>query len=159
MTSAENAIRIGRWKHDEKRSVLRRFLLSAVLVFTLLNISWYFIRAAKYHGYSAGMDAAPFSTCFTPQYSGTDAEAFTYSVYYPGYLHLHGNLFVSSPCTDEEHPYTNSLIIWPLLTGGYEYGVLLYDAAIHEDDQAIVSNYAQQIAALLEKANARWALH
>lgn len=156
----------------KKRTVLRKLLLGAVLVFGLLNITWYFLRAAKYHGYSAGMDASPLSTFFTPQYSSTDDESFTSSVYHPGYLHLHGNLFVGSPCTDAEHPYTDSLIVWPLLTGGYEYGVLLYDggiqyqiyidetgAAIHEDDQAIVSNYAQQIAALLEKANARRALH
>lgn len=154
----------------KKRTIIK-FLAGVLFIFSLVNIAWYLIRAAKYDGYSIGMDEADLSTFVVPQYTDTDAENFTYSVFYPGYLHFTGNLFVGFPPVDERNPYTNSLLIWPLITGGYEYGVLLYGDdvqyqiyvdqngnAIYEEDRPMVSKYAQQISTLLEKANAKWIL-
>ena len=154
----------------KKRAVITRILISAVLLFCVINVVWYLIRAAKYNGFSAGMEESSFSTFVVPQYTYEDDENFTYSVFYPGYLHLSGNLFVGFPPADDNNPYTNALIIWPLITGGYKYGVLLYEDdvqyqiyvdengnAVYEEDRRIVSEHAREISILLEKAKEKWA--
>lgn len=74
------------------------------------------------------------------------------------------------PPADDNNPYTNSLILWPLITGGYKYGVLLYEDdvqyqiyvdengnAVYGEDRRIVSEHAREISILLEKAKEKWA--
>jgi DNA modification methylase len=117
------------------------------------------------------MNDSVFSNFLVPHYIENDADGFSYSVKYPDYLEFTGNLSIASPSTDEENPYTDSLIIWPLLKGGYEYGVILYTDdtqyqiyidkngnAIDEEDENIVAEHSQSILTLLEKANTMWGI-
>lgn len=153
-----------------KKNIVK-ILIGVVVIFCLINVIWYVVRAATYNRYSVDMKESVFSTFLTPNYEDADDEGFTYGVYYPEYLRFTGNLFVGFPSEDENNPYTNSLIIWPLKNGEYEYGVLLYvdnvqyqiyvdknGEAIYEKDKSIVSENAQQISILIEKANSRWDL-
>jgi hypothetical protein len=141
----------------------------ALLLFCLVNIFWFVFRDVKYSRYSENMNESVFSTSLVPEYIANDEDGFSYGVNYPEYLQFTGNLFVAFPSTDEENPYTDSLIIWPLLKDGYEYGVILYTDdtqyqiyidkngnAINEEDENIVLEYSQSILTLLEKANTMW---
>lgn len=154
----------------------KRFLrIAAILAaaFLALNIIWFGWRHLAYCPYQSGMKQTDFSSVFHLVYAGQDQDGFEYNVSYPGYLSFTGNLAVGYPATDE-NPFTDGLIIWPQLLGGYEYGVILnsreddtkgymfyidtqgnaLDAAYRE----IASEYQDVIQALLARANARWAL-
>ena len=90
---------------------------------------------------------------------------------WPDYLSFTGNLAVGFPGTSDD-PFTDGLIIWPKIFGGYEYGVILNDPNdpsngymfyITPDGRAIDAEY-QEIAVqcrttikeLLERANEYW---
>jgi hypothetical protein len=116
------------------------------------------------------MDENSFSSWIVPRYLYTDAEGYDYSVKYPGYLSLTGNLCVSFPVSDDNY-FTDCLIIWPKVSGDYEYGVILsegdesYQIYIHADgsavnpeDSAVVTRKQDDIHTLLQKAEEMWNL-
>ena len=100
-----------------------------------------------------------------------DENGFDYTVKCPDYLSLTGNLAVGFPGTDE-NPFTDGLIIWPKLRGGYECGVILnskedddsgymfyIDAdgnAVDEAYQSIAEKYRDVIRELMERAETFW---
>lgn len=155
-------------------SVKRKILKIIVIVvgsFVLLNLFWFGWRQIRYLSFTIGMEQTEMSTLLVPRYATKDNDDFDYSVKWPGYLSFTGNLSVGFPGTPDD-PFTDGLIIWPKLVGGYEYGVILKDPNdpsngymfyITPDGQAVDAEY-QEIAAscqtaiqeLLKRANDYW---
>jgi len=95
-------------------------------------------------------------------------DGYIYSVKKPSYLSFTGNLGVANNEKQE------ALIIWPLLSGGYEYGFRLQKDGrayeiyvdenmepIHKDDMVAVQKveeYKAELEKLLSKANEMWLL-
>ena len=117
------------------------------------------------------MEPQVFYTALDPSYYAVDAEGYTFSVAYPGYLSATGNLCVGAPMGADGNPLTDALIIWPRAGGSYEYGLLLYDGengyqimadsrghALDSALEPVVQAHAPSVAALFRKANAWWAL-
>ena len=73
------------------------------------------------------MQPQVFHTTLDPSYYATDTEGYIFSVAYPGYLSVTGNLCVGTPMGADGNQFTDALIIWPRENGGYDYGLLLYD--------------------------------
>ena len=155
-------------KTDRKKAL--RAVLGIVVIFILLNLSWYIWRAVKYSSYSKGMEKNYFSTWIVPRYAQVDADGYDYSVKYPDYLSLTGNLCVGLPSTDG-NPFTDFLIIWPKALGGYRYGASLtlegenYQIYINSDGSAADPEYSEivtrcqgTINILLERAEKMWGL-
>jgi hypothetical protein len=151
-----------------KKIILIVFVV-ILFLFCVVNVFWYAFRDVEYSRYTENMEESACSSFIVPDYIGKDDDGFTYSVAYPTYLGFTGNMAVSFPSADDENPYTDSLIIWPLLKGGYEYGAILYidnvqyqiyvdknGNAINEEDDSIVSECSQSISTLLEKADTMW---
>ena len=153
-----------------KKAILRAASMLLVSVL-LVNVTWYWWRAERYRPYIAGMQPQVFHTVLAPCYYATDAEGYVFSVAYPGYLSVTGNLCVGTPMGADGNPFTDALIIWPRENGGYDYGLLLYDGQTgyqimadrlgHALDSAlehVVQAHAPSVEVLLQKANAWWAL-
>ncbi len=152
-----------------KKSVLRAAICILAL-FLLINAGWYVWRSVKYGSYSKGMEKNEIPEWLVPRYKYSDAEKFDYGVKYPDYLSLTGNLSVGMPVTGEDF-FTDFLVIWPKVFGGYEYGVSVEvdgedrqiyikadGSAVHPEDNWIVERCRDHIDALLNKAKAMWDL-
>lgn len=151
------------------RKVLKVITL-VLSVFVLFNIFWYAWRDMKYDSYINEMEENELSSWIVPRYKHVDEEGYDYSVKYPDYLSFTGNMSVGLPSLDN-NPFTDFLVIWPKVFGGYEYGASLtvdgvnYQIMINEDGSAVDSQY-NEIAAmsketidlLLHKANEKWDL-
>ena len=155
------------------KKVIRKVLLALLSVFFLLNLLWFGWRHMAYAGFAEGMTRTEVSSFLFPTFASKDEDGFDYTVKYPDYLSLTGNLAVGFPGTDE-NPFTDGLILWPKLSGGYEYGVILnsretddtgymfyIDAqggALDNEYEALAEKYRDVIAELLERAESVWAL-
>ena len=150
-----------------KKSALRIVLCIAV-IFLLLNAGWYGWRTVRYGAFTKGMEQNDLGTWIVPRYLHTDADGYDYSVKYPDYLSVTGNLSVGLPAEDD-NPFTDFLVIWPKVFGGYEYGISLtegetnYQIYIHADGSAvdprqreIAERNKETIEDLLQKADAMW---
>ena len=150
-----------------KRAVLRAILCILALIIAL-NAGWYVWRMVKYGAYSRGMEENYFSSWIVPRYKHTDADGYDYGVKYPDYLSFTGNLSVGLPAIDD-NPFTDFLIIWPKLSGGYEYGVSITEdgqnyqiyihadgSAVHPEDSEVVARNQETINALLLRAKEMW---
>jgi hypothetical protein len=140
-------------------------------IFAVLNLFCFGWRQIRYSSSIDGMEQTELSTLLVPRYAAKDRDSFDYSVKWPEYLSLTGNLTVGFPGISDD-PFTDGLIIWLKIFGGYEYGVILKDPNdpsngymfyITPDGQAIDAEY-QDIAVqcqttikeLLERANEYW---
>lgn len=145
-----------------------KIILAAVIAFAVYNIAWFAWSHIKYGKLSGGMEEMEISSFVTRRYSYTDAERFDYLVKYPDYLTFTGNLSVGMPVTDE-NIFTDALIIWPTLSGKYNYGVLLYEEgaeytvyidadgnALSKEYEDVVSRHRDQIETLLMMADHKW---
>ena len=146
-------------------------VLAAAGVFALHNVLWFAWSHIQYGKYSGGMEKAEFSNFITPRYLCTDADRYDYLVKYPGYLSFTGNMSVGLPTSDGNF-FSDALIIWPKLGGGYELGALLYDEdgasysvyidaegnALSKEDEDAVSRHCENIRDLLIKADQRWGI-
>lgn len=145
-----------------------KIILAAVIAFAVYNIAWFAWSHIKYGKLSGGMEEMEISSFVTRRYSYTDAERFDYLVKYPDYLTFTGNLSVGIPVTDE-NVFTDALIIWPTLSGKYNYGVLLYEEgaeytvyidadgnALSKEYEDVVSRHRDQIETLLMMADHKW---
>ena len=153
-----------------KRKILTVFL-AMLAAFFLLNLIWFVWRHTAYSGFAEGMTRTETSSSLFPTYAAKDENGFDYTVKYPDYLSLTGNLAVGFPGTDE-NSFTDGLIIWPKLRGGYECGVILnsmedddsgymfyIDAdgnAVDEAYQSIAEKYRGVIRELMERAETFW---
>lgn len=155
----------------------KRILISLIVLlstFFLLNLIWLSWRHVAYSGFAEGMTRTEMSSTLFPTYATKDEDGFDYTVKYPEYLSLTGNLAVGFPGSDE-NPFTDGLIIWPKFMGGYEYGVIInyeeddghgymfyVDArgnAIDGEYQSIAEKYQEVIRELMERAESKWELN
>ena len=147
-----------------------KIILLIVIVFIAINIVWFSWRGIKYQKYVKGMDKTEFYTIFIPRYIKQDKDGFTYSVKFPDYLSITGNLSVGVP-SENDNFYTDALIIWPNLKG-YEYGLILYEKEdeylielnnnrepIDNKYKDIMKKHQENIDVLFKKANERWNLN
>ncbi len=113
-------------------------LLVLLTAFALLFTVWYLTAYRPYDAYAEALRAQPgwredpgFPEC------GVDSEGFTCNVARPGFLSWTGNLGIGLPNlvleTGEEVVFTDSLLIWPRMTGDPELGVILYEYDFRED--------------------------
>lgn len=146
-------------------------ILVLLCCFAIWNLTWLTWRHVAYSKYTEGMVETAMSTALVPRYVAKDSDGFDYSVKYPDYLSLTGNLAVGFPGTEED-PYTDSLIIWPKFSGGYEYGVILDSLeeggdgfmfyidtqgnAIEDEYRQVSEKYEDVIAELLERVGGYW---
>ena len=150
-----------------------RLLVLLLAAFALLNLIWFGWRQTAYAGFAEGMTRTETSSPLFPTYACKDGDGFDYTVKYPDYLSLTGNLAVGFPGTDE-NPFTDGLILWPKVSGGYEYGVILSSKetdgngylfyidtqgnAIDPEYQPMAEAYGEGIEELLARAGSRWKL-
>ena len=140
----------------------KKILIFIIFIFVTLNISWFSITSIKYKRFT---DVVPKNE------HGVYAlykDGYSYSVKKPDYLHYTGNLSI----VNNESGY--NLILWPLLSGKYEYGLIIVDnemgyeiyvdenmKPIDKDDlfyaQLIEENKAA-IEEIFSKANEMWNL-
>ena len=103
----------------------RRFLrLLALLLaaFALLSAVWYFTAYRPYDVYMEALRAQPgWREAPALPGCGTDGEGYNCNVARPGFLHWTGNLGIGMPNltleNGEEVGFTDSLLIWPRMTG------------------------------------------
>lgn len=153
-----------------KKKILK-IILAIVILFVAYNTIWFAWSHIKYGKLSAGMEEGDLSSFITPRYVYSDDERYDYLVKYPEYLAFTGNMSVGSPAT-EENPFTDALIIWPKVVGGYNFGALLYENdmqyaiyidsegnALSEEDEDIVSKHSDIIRNLLMKTDEKWDIY
>lgn len=115
-----------------------KLLLVLLTAFALLFAVWYLTAYRPYDAYAEALRAQPgfqedpgFPAC------GVDGEGYTCNVARPGFLSWTGNLGIGLPNlvleTGEEVVFTDSLLIWPRMTGDPELGVILYEYDFRED--------------------------
>ena len=155
----------------KKRIVI--VFIAMMSAFLLLNLIWLGWRYMAYSGFAEGMTRTDMSSPLFPTYTAKDEDGFDYTVKYPDYLSLTGNLAVGFPGTDD-NPFTDGLIIWPKFMGGYEYGVMLNSKeeggsgymfyivaqgnAVEEEYQSSADEYREVISELMELARNTWNL-
>ncbi|GLB61477.1 hypothetical protein [Cytobacillus sp. NCCP-133] len=145
-----------------KNISLKNIIIFVVSIFVIWNISWFLITTIKYHKFVEVIPKNEFGVHVK------EKDDYLYNVKKPGYLHFTGNLGVAK---------TNSmdgLIIWPLLFGGYEYGIRLQNDGevfeiyvdenmkpIDKEDKVAVQQVEEnkdEIEKLISKANEIWNL-
>ena len=115
-----------------------KLLALLLAAFALLSAVWYVTAYRPYDTYVEALRAQPgwredpgFPEC------GVDGEGYTCNVARPGFLHWTGNLGIGLPAltleNGEEVVFTDSLLIWPRMTGEPELGVILYEYDFQED--------------------------
>ena len=131
-------------------------------LFLVWNVSWLLITTIKYKGFVEKVPENEHGNYIHRE------EGYLYNVRKPEYLRFKGHLFVSAP-------NTKHVMIWPLLTGGYEYGFTLpveekngshtfyfnekMELLQPENNEGIeIENYMDDIEDLLSKANEMWEL-
>ena len=120
-----------------KRRLLR--LLALLLAaFALLSAAWYLTAYRPYDAYVSALRAQPgWREAPALPECGTDGEGYSCNVARPGFLHWTGNLGIGMPNlvleNGEEVGFTDSLIIWPRMTGEPELGVILYEYDFREN--------------------------
>lgn len=153
-----------------KKKVLK-IIFAVAIVFVACNVVWFAWSHIKYGKLSSGMEENEFSNFVTPRYILTDADRYDYLVKYPDYLTFTGNMSVGMPATDE-NLFTDSLIIWPTLSGDYKLGVILYEEgkgyqvyidadgnALSKEYEDVVSRHRDNIKNLLMMADNRWGIN
>ena len=114
-------------------------LLALLLVaFTLLSAVWYVTAYRPYDAYVSALRAQPgWREAPALPECGVDGKGYTCNVARPGFLHWTGNLGIGLPAltleNGEEVVFTDSLLIWPRMTGEPELGVILYEYDFQED--------------------------
>ena len=177
------------WPHSLRHLI--RLLALLLAAFALLSAVWYFTAYRPYDAYAEALRAQPgfqedpgFPEC------GIDGEGYTCNVARPGFLHWTGNLGIGLPAltleNGEEVGFTDSLIIWPRMTGEPELGVILYEYDVQEDsvtctghqlyiapdgtyipygdaaedaaNQAVLETHRENVEALLSRARKIWGI-
>ncbi len=152
-----------------KKTILKA-VLGLLALFALINASWYVWRSEKYGSYCKGWAKNLFATWIVPRYVYTDEDGYDYGVKYPDYLSFTGNLSVGLP-TSSDNPFTDFMIVWPKVFGGYDYGVSIVKdgleyqiyvnadgTAVHPEDSEIAASCKDTIDDLLGRAQEMWDL-
>ncbi|KXG10854.1 hypothetical protein AT864_00722 [Anoxybacillus sp. P3H1B] len=141
----------------------KKILLLITLIFVIWNLSWFLITTIKYNNFVKDIPKNEWGLHFIKKEDG-----YIYSVKKPNYLRFTGNLVVANNEKGE------TLIIWPLIFGGYEYGFRLqkdgaaYEIYVDENMEPInkddtvaaqkVEEYKVELEELFSKANEMWEL-
>ncbi|MBU3192281.1 hypothetical protein [Clostridium bowmanii] len=141
----------------------KRIFICIILVFVGLNACWFFITTIKYKEFVKVLPKVR-----NGSYGMKKEDGYNYNVKKPGYLHYTGNLAVSNDTKGE------LLIIWPLISGGYNYGIRLqedgkaYEIYVDENMNPIdksdtysvqnIKDHKAGVESLLSKANKMWKL-
>ena len=129
---------ISRQKNQTRRRRGLKLLAVLLTALALLSAVWYFTAYRPYDAYAEALRAQPgfqedpaFPEC------GVDGQGFACNVARPGFLRWTGNLGIGLPSlaleNGEEAGFTDSLLIWPKLTGEPELGVILYEYEVQTD--------------------------
>lgn len=145
-------------------------VLGILALFILINAGWFGWRMVKYGPYCKGWEKNYYATWIVPRYVYTDEDGYDYGVKYPEYLSFTGNMSVGLPTADD-NPFTDFLIVWPKVSGGYEYGVSVTiggqgyqiyinadGTAVYPEDSEIVIDCQDTINDLLSRAKGMWDL-
>jgi len=89
----------------------RRVILVIVFLIATYHLAWLGVYYIKYNPYTENIPQTESGVYLLSK------DGYHYSVKKPSYLSFTGNLAITNEKDDL------SLIIWPLLTGGYEYGL------------------------------------
>ena len=103
----------------------------------MLSAAWYLTAYRPYDAYVSALRAQPgWREAPALPECGVDGKGYTCNVARPGFLHWTGNLGIGLPAltleNGEEAVFTDSLIIWPRMTGEPELGVILYEYDVQE---------------------------
>lgn len=142
---------------------IKKILLIVILIFGVWNLSWFCITTIKYNKFVKVIPKNKWGLHFIEKEDG-----YLYNVKKPSYLSFTGNLGVSNKEKGE------ILIIWPLISGGYEYGFRLqkdgvaYEIYVDENMEPIDKNNSvatqnvkenkAELEKLFSKANKMWQL-
>ncbi len=153
-----------------KKSAVLKVVLGLVVFFLLINAVWFGWRTVKYGSYCRGWEKNPFAIWIVPRYVYVDDDGYDYGVKYPDYLTFSGNMSVGLPAADD-NPFTDFLIVWPKVSGEFEYGVSLTKGsqayqvyinsdgtAVYPEDSIIAEEYQDTINDLLNRAKIMWNL-
>ena len=146
----------------KKKINVKRILILTISIFVLWNLSWFLITTIKYHKFVEAVPKNEYGVHIK------EDEGYLYHVKKPGYLHFTGNLGVA------KNNSMDGLIIWPLIFGGFKYGIRLQsDGQVYEiyvdenmkpikkDDVVAVQQVEQhktKIEEMISKANEMWHL-
>ncbi|MGB7606452.1 MAG: hypothetical protein WBL93_13355 [Lutisporaceae bacterium] len=141
----------------------KKIIVIIIAIIVVYNLSWLSITTIKYNKYLKVIPKNQWGLHFIEKEDG-----YLYSVKRPSYLSFIGNLGVV------DNKNGDALIIWPLISGGYIYGVRLQKDGtayeiyvdenmepIHKDntyEAQIVNKYKTELKELLSKANEMWKL-
>lgn len=141
----------------------KKILIYIALAFVLLNLCWFLITNIKYNKFVKAVPKDEYGL-----YLLLKEDGYSYYVKKPGYLHYTGNLIVKD--TNKKI----SLFIWPLISGGYEYGFRFEENGWFTDinidknleaeaqgktfDVQKVKEYKTDLEELYSKANEMWQL-
>lgn len=144
---------------NKKTKKIICIVLIVIAVFVFYNLGWIGWRYFKYTAYTEGLEVFIENL----SYVYTDEEGYLYNVKLPDYLTYTGNLCVAVPGGE------SALIIWPKVSGGYEYGVQLeldgetYSIMLNKDFTAqdgqfehIITTHSDVIYELYNKAVEMW---
>ncbi|MCP3795520.1 MULTISPECIES: hypothetical protein [unclassified Paenibacillus] len=136
--------------------------LIIVLLFGVWNAVWFILTNNRYDDFLKAVPKSKFGNHIIKK------DGYVYNVKRPDYLSFTGNLGINNPEARE------TLIIWPLIDGSYEFGVrlqkdgIIYELSLDEQMQPVDQNDKQtniliqelkpEITALYEKANSMWKL-
>lgn len=140
-------------------------IMIIILLFAVWNLSWYLIITSKYHRFVKDIPKNVAGMHLLKKDDDT-----LYYVKKPGYLRITGNLSVSNVSETQEAV----LIIWPLITGGYKYGLRIqkdgfaHEIYVNENQEPVniedtvnvekVKEYKAELEELFSKANEMWQL-
>lgn len=148
-----------------KKSKIKILLITGsivILLFGIWNIVWLVMTNNRYDVFLDSIPKSKYGNHIIKK------DNYVYNVSRPGYLSFTGNLGINDP------EGGNALIIWPLIKGGYEYGIrITKEKKVYEimlDDQMkpinkndktaseLVEELKPEIIALFEKANSMWGI-
>ncbi|MGG4142392.1 hypothetical protein ABEW34_04605 [Paenibacillus algorifonticola] len=135
-------------------------VLLALLLFGIYNLIWLLLIQIRYHDF---IEATPKS--IAGSYI-TTKDGDVYNLKIPDYLHFTGNLGIVSEGREE------SLIVWPKIFGGYDYGIILnkdgqtYEIYVNEkmelidkedeNSQKLLKDNKAAVDELISKADDMW---
>lgn len=141
----------------------KRIFIFIISVFLILNVVWLLITTTKYNKFVKDIPKLKGHS-----YAIKKEDGYNYHVKKPDYLHYTGNLSISNSKKGE------LLIIWPLISGGYKYGVRIqdnenaYEIYVNENMEPIdksdtyaiqnIEKHKAGIEELFSKANKMWQL-
>lgn len=119
-----------------KNKKIKITIISLIVIFILVNISWFIFVHVKYNPYEQAVKKSTLNSSESEEYD----KNFTYSVKKPDYLSLTGNLAVTQNITisskgvrlekDGKKRYSGvdiDAIIWPNISGTYVIVINIFD--------------------------------